>query len=990
MSGSAATEVTRLRSLVDSLRSELARADEVRPELDSTHAELQLVVESMPQIVWIARPDGWHTYFNRQWLDFTGLTLEESLGHGWNPPFHPEDRSRAAARWEQATSTGEPYEIEYRLRRSDGIYRWMLGRASPLRDAAGDIVKWFGTCTDIEEFKRAQARNEEQARLFSQTMERLYEAQRIGQIGDWAFDLADATISWSPEVYEITGRNPADGPPRTYEEMASDFTPDSAARLRRHVDQAVETGQPQSYDLVLDRPDGTRVHITARAVARTDEQGRVIALTGTIQDVTARDRAERLLTESEQRLGFALEAAEIGDWDMDLRTNVARRSLRHDQCFGYVTPVPEWGYDTFLAHVDAVDRARVDECFQLAMSGRGDYDVEFRTTWPDRSVHWLWTKGRFFFADSGGLYRVAGILVDVTDRRREVGAAIRLAAIVESSEDAIISQDRSGVVTSWNPGAERLFGYPASGMVGRRLENLLAAGSSDERRVFDLATRGEAVAPFEGQRLLADGTCLDLMLTLSPMRDTQGRVVGVSSIARDVGDRKRLEVSLRHQALHDVLTGLPNRALLDDRVSHALAAAHRRGSTLAVLFLDLDRFKVLNDAEGHAAGDAVLVEVADRMRAAVRPDDTVARFGGDEFVVLCETGGLVAARHVANRLHECLSRPFHSEGSPRFVGASIGIAVAHEASTAVDLLRDADAAMYQAKDHGRGRTAVFDAEIRAQASARLEFTTALRRALSEDELVLHYQPIVDLADGRLLGFEALVRWQHPALGLLGPGAFIPQAEESGLIVPLGEWVLRTALEQGARWTAMGASLAPPYISVNVSMRQLDEPDLAGAIAAAVAASGFPASALTLEITESVVMRDVLRNVEQLRALREIGVDLSIDDFGTGYSSLAYLKRLPVTTLKIDGEFVDGLGQDPHDSAIVAAVIALARALELRVVAECVETPEQLAELRRLGCDAAQGFLFARPLAAEEARRWITAGRSPAQADVPADAAAQGN
>ncbi len=442
---------------------------------------------------------------------------------------------------------------------------------------------------------------------------------------------------------------------------------------------------------------------------------------------------------------------------------------------------------------------------------------------------------------------------------------------------------------------------------------------------------------------------------------------------------------MRHQAPHDALTGLPNRVLLDDRMAHALTAAHARGSTVAVLFLDLDRFKVLNDAEGHAAGDAVLVEVAHRLREAVRPEDTVARFGGDEFVVLCETGGLVTAHHVAKRLHEILSHPFHTEGPARFLAASIGIAMAHGLSTAADLLRDADAAMYRAKDLGRGRTAVFDADIRARASARLEASTAVRRALEEGELRVHYQPVVDLTDERLLGFEALVRWQHPERGLLGPGAFVPDAEETGLIVPLGGWVLRTALEQSTRWAVTGAASAPPHMSVNVSARQLEEPDLAAAIAAALVTNAYPASALTLEITESVVMQDVLRNVEHLRALREIGVDLSIDDFGTGYSSLVYLKRLPVTTLKIDREFVDGLGQDPHDSAIVAAVIALARALELRVVAEGVETAPQLAELRRLGCDAAQGFLFSRPVPAEEAERWVVAGRSPAPADVAAGA-----
>ncbi len=814
-------------------------------------------------------------------------------------------------------------------------------------------------------------------------LERLHEAQRLGQIGDWEFRLADETITWSPQVYVITGRDPADGPPPTYEALSAMYEPDSAVRQRQHVDRAIQTGEPQSYELVLNRPDGVQVHVQAHAVARTDVDGHVVALYGTVQDVTAQYVAQQLQVESEQRLGFALDAAAIGDWDLDLRTNVARRSLRHDQCFGYEEPVRVWGYDTFLEHVDARDRASVDAAYQRAMSGAGDYDVEFRVTWPDGSVHWLWSKGRFYFDDSATPYRVAGIQVDITERRREEKAAIRLAAIVESSEDAIISQERDGVVTSWNPGAARLFGHAAAQMVGARLDHLIASDApDDEQQFFDRALRGEAVPPFETQRRRGDGTLLDVLLTLSPLRDAEGDVVGVSTIARDIGDRKQLDASLRYQALHDALTGLPNRTLLDERMGHALAAGPVRGGTVAVMFLDLDRFKVLNDAEGHAAGDAVLVEVAQRLLAAVRPEDTVARFGGDEFVVLCETGGLVAAHHVAERLHESLQQPFHAEGPARFLSASIGIATAHRDSTAADLLRDADAAMYRAKDLGRGRTAVVDADIRARASARLEAITGLRRALSEGELRLVYQPIVDLADEQLLGFEALVRWQHPERGLLTPAAFIADAEETGLIVPLGEWVLRTALQQSARWATLSAVPAPPLMSVNLSARQLEEPDFPGVVAACLEASAFPAAALTLEITETVVMQDVAQNVEHLQALRELGVNLSIDDFGTGYSSLVYLKRLPVTTLKIDREFVDGLGRDPDDSAIVAAVIALARALGLHVVAEGVETPRQLLELCRLGCDAAQGYLFSRPVPAEQAGRWVLAGRAPDPAGVP--------
>lgn len=805
----------------------------------------------------------------------------------------------------------------------------------------------------------------------SSALDRLYEAQRIGRIGDWQYILADGKISWSPEVFAIMGRDPALGPPQSFVEQAGLYDAASAAVMKEKVDLAITRGEVQDYELVVMLPDGERGHVHARAVPRRDEHGTVVSLYGTVQDISDFKRAERLIQESESRLGFALDAANIGDWDMDLRTNVARRSLLHDKCFGYAEALPEWGYDTFLAHVHPLDHDRVDACFQRARSGEGDYDVEFRTIWPDGSLHWLWSKGRFYFDETGEPYRVAGIQVDVTERRQGLEMTTRLAAIVDSSGDAIIGLELSGIVTSWNPGAERLFGYSAVEMIGQPIQALaLAEHRERESRVLAGIVAGETAAPFEAPRRHKDGSVIDVAITVSPLRDVDGNVIGASTISRDVGARKQMERTLQHQALHDALTGLPNRTLLSDRMTHALAAGRRHGTSVAVLFLDLDQFKVLNDASGHTAGDVALVEVARRLMLAVRSEDTVARFGGDEFVVLCDRAGLATAQEVAGRLHASLLRPIELPAGPYVLTASVGIAISDGTSTAADLLRDADAAMYRAKESGRSRTQVFDAEIRNRASARLNATTALGHALAHDEFVVHYQPVLRLADERLLGFEALVRWRHPQRGLLGPADFIPDAEETGLIVPLGEVVLRTALLQATTWSAAANPEIPLRMSVNVSARQLEEQDLPHVIAEALRYSGFPAESLALEITETVVMQDVLHSVEILRALRATGVQVSVDDFGTGYSSLNYLKRLPVTTLKIDREFVCGLGDDPHDSAIAAAIIALARALDLQVIAEGVETRRQLDELRRLGCEAAQGYLWARPMPAHEAQEWM--------------------
>ncbi|HEX9969879.1 MAG TPA: EAL domain-containing protein [Acidimicrobiales bacterium] len=421
-----------------------------------------------------------------------------------------------------------------------------------------------------------------------------------------------------------------------------------------------------------------------------------------------------------------------------------------------------------------------------------------------------------------------------------------------------------------------------------------------------------------------------------------------------------------HQATHDGLTGLPNRNLVIDRLTHAIARARRRPNTLAVLFIDLDRFKVVNDSLGHSVGDEVLVQVAQRLEAAVRPGDTVARLAGDEFVVVCEdVEGDCDVLALAERIAEAVAAPIPLYGRDAIITASIGIALASTDTRAEDLLRDADVAMYRAKERGRARLELFDADMRTRMLQRLEIEHALRRALQRREFVLYYQPTVSVETGQVTSFEALLRWPDPERGLVMPDEFIPVAEENGLIVPLGRWALEEACRQLAEWRAVHPECADLQVSVNLSARQFADPDLVPVVAGALRDAGLDPSGLWLEITESVLMEEAESTVETLRALRALGIHLSIDDFGTGYSSLSYLKRFPVDTLKIDRSFVDGLGTDAEDEAIVTAVVRLAQALELGVVAEGVETAAQLAELRRLGCTAVQGYYLGRPMPASE-------------------------
>jgi diguanylate cyclase (GGDEF)-like protein len=421
---------------------------------------------------------------------------------------------------------------------------------------------------------------------------------------------------------------------------------------------------------------------------------------------------------------------------------------------------------------------------------------------------------------------------------------------------------------------------------------------------------------------------------------------------------------MAHRVLHDPLTDLPNRTLLLDRLVLALARLRRHQTSIAVLFIDLDNFKVVNDSLGHGAGDKLLCELAARLRDAMRPSDTIARFGGDEFVVLCED--IAEARDaviVGQRIVEATAEPFELEGREMYVTVSVGVALAiHSEATPETLLRDADAAMYRAKERGPGRVEVFDEAMRARIMERLDLEHGLRRALHNDELRVYYQPEMSLSDSRMVAVEALVRWEHPERGLLEPADFVPMAEQTGLIIEIGAWVLNEACRQVAVWRAAGSDLG---VAVNVSARQLAQPDIVETVRAALAASGLPAEALCLEITESSVMRDPEAALATLSLVKDLGVKIAIDDFGVGFSSLAQLKdMLPLHALKVDRSFITGIADDDRSSAIVAAVVMLASTLGVTAIAEGVETAAQAAQARALGCDLSQGFFYTEPEPAE--------------------------
>ena len=441
----------------------------------------------------------------------------------------------------------------------------------------------------------------------------------------------------------------------------------------------------------------------------------------------------------------------------------------------------------------------------------------------------------------------------------------------------------------------------------------------------------------------------------------------------DLEERKRVEQSIRHMAHHDALTGLPNRSLFRDRLTHAMAQADRYHQKLAVMFLDLDRFKAINDTLGHNVGDQLLKIAAERLRSCVRDSDTVARLGGDEFTVVVED---IVEDHdaaaVAQKILDTLSQPFNLYGHEVFISVSVGVTLyPSDDENADNLLRNADSAMYRAKEFGRNNFQFYVAEMNIKARERLMLESSLRRALDRDEFMLYYQPRVSLLSGRIIGAEALMRWRHPELGLVPPSEFIPILDETGMIIPVGDWALREACRQNREWQDMG--LPTIRVAVNLSVRQFIQKDLADTIVRALDAANLSAEHLEVEITEDLFLEHNQTNIITLARLKNMGIHISIDDFGTGYSSLSYLKRLPIDTLKIDQSFVRDIG-DPDNKAIASAIIAMASSLRLNVLAEGVETDEQLAFLRAQGCNEIQGFSFSHPLPADEFAQLLRDGR----------------
>jgi diguanylate cyclase (GGDEF)-like protein/PAS domain S-box-containing protein len=545
-----------------------------------------------------------------------------------------------------------------------------------------------------------------------------------------------------------------------------------------------------------------------------------------------------------------------------------------------------------------------------------------------------------------------------------------LQALIQASPAAILAWDPKGTVTLWNPAAEAMFGWSKTEIVGHPNPIFPEDRKEEFRTLQARAIRGESITGMEITWEKEDGKLLDLSLSTAPMYDASGRVRGVMGVVADISEIKQAERSIQRLAYYDTLTGLPNRLLLKDRLGQTLVQASREDHLVGVLFLDLDRFKVINDTLGHAVGDRLLQGVAERLKGCIRKSDTVARLGGDEFlVILPAINQAEDATAITQKIIQTLASPMKISEQEVFTSTSIGIALyPADGYDADSLIRSADLAMYQAKEKGRNTYQFFSFEMNRKAQELLTLETDLRRALEQEQFVLYYQPQFDVATGRVTGMEALLRWRHPNRGLLSPDQFIPVAEDAGLIIALGEWVLRSACARNRAWQNTG--YPPVRIAVNMSIRQLKHYDLVGKVATILEETGLDPRWLELELTERMLMENAETLPAILMDLKALGVGIAVDHFGTGCSSLDYLNSFPIDRLKIAPSFVGSIGLDPKKAAVAQAIITLAHTLNLQVIAEGVETEEQRNFLQKYLCEESQGFLLGKPAPAEEVETFL--------------------
>ncbi len=893
------------------------------------------------------------------------------------PLIHPDDRSEMANRFKDYF-TGERthFDSEYRiLRHTDGVMRWVHTFGQLKVDSQGKALELRGTVQDITERKLTEA-------ALRESEESLREAQRIAGLGSYRLNVNAGLWTSSDVLDQIFGIDKEFE--HTVEGWVALLHPDDRQTMSDYFRHEV-LGQGKPFDKeyrILRRSDGVERWVHGIGQLTFDAHGRPATMYGTIQDITERKLTEAGLRESKELLQIFIQHAPVALAMFD-------REMR------YVAVSKLWLKSLNLVGQEVLGRSHYDvitnipETWKLehrrALSGETIRVKENRIEHADGKVDWLRREILPWRAGDGSVGGIVLFAEDIT-QRKEVEERLRLAATVfTGAREGIVITDRSGTILEVNEAFTRIAGYTHDEVLGRN-PRLLQSGLQSKEFYRNMwgSLRREGQWSGEIWNRAKSGDIYAEMLHINAIRDAKGEVQQYVGLFSDISEIKDHERQLQHIVHYDALTGLPNRTLFADRLRQAMAHAHRSKRLLAVAYFDIDGFKSINDGYGHSTGDALLAALALRMKRALREGDTLARLGGDEFAaVVLDLDDIEACVPTLNRLLAAAAEEAQIGEVVLRVSASAGVAF-YPQTADVDadmLLRQAGQAMYQAKLEGRSCFSVFDPSQNLMVRDRNENIEHIRQALAAGQFVLHYQPKVNMRTGKVVGAEALIRWQHPERGLLPPGMFLPLIEDHPLAVELGAWVIESALTQMESWQAEGFELP---VSVNVSAIELQQPDFADRLRDRLAAHPqVKPSSLELEVLETSAMQDVVQASQVLTACREIGVSIGLDDFGTGYSSLIYLKRLPANVLKIDQSFVRDMLEEPENLTILEGVLGLASAFRRQVIAEGVETAEHGLMLLQMGCDFAQGYGIAAAMPAHEMRAWAAAWRpDPSWADVP--------
>ena len=696
---------------------------------------------------------------------------------------------------------------------------------------------------------------------------------------------------------------------------------------------------------------------------------------------SALKESEQLNHKLKERMELALVGSNTSILDWDFTDNSFYISPNWKEMLGYKDNELPNSFLTWMKLAHRNDKRAIIHSLNTAREEKIKH-FENNHRLKHKDGRWIWVLGRaqILYDKNGEAVRMIGTHTDITEEKEMQLKFARQAQILEHIHDAVVSTDLKGFITSWNRGAEVLFGYTADETAGKHISIVY---SKERRRVYQkgvgiLMQKGEYRADI--QLVKRSRAVIYANVSLSLLKDEKGRSVGIIGYAQDITERKRAEEklleqknTLDYQAHHDVLTALPNRILFNERLEQGIEKARQNKTDLALLFIDLDHFKQINDSLGHEIGDRVLKIVARRLKARIRKNDTLSRLGGDEFtIIMQEPASAQSSSKLAGKILEALSEPIRIDAHTLYVSSSIGISLyPQDGEDAHNLIKYADTAMYKAKDEGRNNYQFYSAEMTELAFERIAMEASLRQALKNDEFVVYYQPQVDAVHEKIIGIEALVRWQHPILGLSSPEKFIPLAEETGLIVEIDRIVMKEAMRQVGEW--YGEGLNPGVLSLNLAVKQLEHNDFLQTLQGNMERSGFKPEWLEFEVAEGQVMQKPEEAIAKLRQISDFGIGIAIDDFGTGYSSLSYLKRLPINKLKIDRSFVRDIPDDDEDVAIVKAIIALAKSLNLDLVGEGVETVAQKKFLIDNGCQNIQGYYYSRPMPPGEMKIYMQKG-----------------